>query len=49
VDVIVERWQKLTGKEATLDGDGATFQQVQAKRTAELEAARAPNCGELLD
>ena len=44
VDVIVERWQKLTGKEATLDGDGATFQQVQARRTSELEAARAQNC-----
>ncbi len=32
VDVTVERWQQLTGKEATLEGDGRTFAQVKAER-----------------
>jgi DNA modification methylase len=29
VDVVVQRWQQLTSKEATLDGDGRTFTEVQ--------------------
>ncbi|HEY1754184.1 MAG TPA: DNA methyltransferase [Bryobacteraceae bacterium] len=33
VDVIVARWQSLSGKEATLDGDGRTFAQLKAERT----------------
>jgi len=33
VDVIIQRWQQLTGKEATLDGDGSTFEQVRQKRS----------------
>ena len=32
IDVIVERWQKLTGQLAKLDGDGATFEQVAQNR-----------------
>ena len=32
VDVIIERWQKLTGKQATLDGEGAPFPEVQLGR-----------------
>jgi DNA modification methylase len=32
VDVIVERWQQLTGKEASLDGGGRTFAQIKAER-----------------
>ena len=32
VDVIVERWQQLTGKEAKLEADGRTFEQVKAAR-----------------
>jgi len=32
VDVIIGRWQELAGKQAVLDGLGATFQQVQAQR-----------------
>ena len=32
VDVIVQRWQGLTGKEATLDGDSRTFEEVKAER-----------------
>jgi DNA modification methylase len=32
VDVVVERWQRLTGEQATLDGDGRTFEQMKAER-----------------
>jgi len=32
VDVIVARWQKLTGKQAVLDGDGRTFEAIAAER-----------------
>jgi hypothetical protein len=29
-DVIVQRWQDFTGKAATLEGDGRTFDEVVA-------------------
>ncbi len=32
VDVIVKRWQEFVGKDATLDGDGRTFDEVAAAR-----------------
>ena len=32
VDVVVQRWQALTDKQATLDGDGRTFDEVAAER-----------------
>ena len=32
VDVIVQRWEQLTGKKATLDGDGRTFDEIAAER-----------------
>lgn len=32
VDVIVRRWQNFTGAEATLEGDGRTFNQIAAAR-----------------
>ena len=32
VDVIVQRWQTLAGKKATLDGDGRTFERLRADR-----------------
>ena len=32
VDVIVRRWQEFTGKQATLESSGATFEQVAADR-----------------
>lgn len=35
VDVIIGRWQQVTGKVATLDGSGATFEQVQSERSNE--------------
>ena len=31
-DVIVGRWQKVTGQVATLEGDGRTFAEVAAER-----------------
>ena len=31
-DVIVTRWQNFTGKRATLDGDGRTFDEVAGER-----------------
>jgi DNA modification methylase len=31
-DVIVQRWQQLTGKQATLDGDGRTFDEIAQER-----------------
>jgi DNA modification methylase len=33
VDVIVERWQQFTGKAATLEGDGRTFEEVKRERS----------------
>ena len=37
VDVIVQRWQALSGKKATLDGDGRSFDEVAAERRKESE------------
>jgi DNA modification methylase len=37
VDVIVRRWQAFTGKEATLDGDGRTFDAVADQRSETSE------------
>jgi DNA modification methylase len=35
VDVTVRRWQEFTGEQATLEGDGRTFAEVQAERQAQ--------------
>jgi DNA modification methylase len=32
VDVIVQRWQTLSGKKATLEGDGRTFEEISRER-----------------
>jgi DNA modification methylase len=32
VDVIVQRWQTLAGKKATLDGDGRSFDEIAEER-----------------
>jgi hypothetical protein len=32
VDVAIRRWQKATGNEATLDGDGRTFAEIAVER-----------------
>ena len=31
-DVVVQRWQQLTGKQAVLDGDGRAFEAVAQER-----------------
>jgi DNA modification methylase len=36
-DVIVNRWQDYTGKKATLDGDGHTFEQIAQERKSAKE------------
>jgi len=28
VDVVVERWQKISGRKARLDGDGRSFDEI---------------------
>ena len=38
VDVIVLRWQNLTGKAAVLEPDGRTFEEVRAERVSDFEA-----------
>jgi DNA modification methylase len=35
VDVVLTRWQSLSGKKATLDGDGRTFEEIAAERRME--------------
>ena len=37
-DVIVQRWQMVTGQEALLDGDSGSFETVRAERQAATEA-----------
>jgi DNA modification methylase len=37
VDVIVQRWQGMTGEKAVLDGDGRTYAEISAER-AEVAA-----------
>jgi DNA modification methylase len=34
-DVVVQRWQTLAGSEATLEGDGRTFDAIAAERRSE--------------
>jgi len=34
IDVIVRRYQNLTGEAATLSGDGRTFEEITAERLA---------------
>ena len=35
VDVVVQRWQTLSGKQATLEGDGRTFEEIAQERRQE--------------
>jgi len=34
VDVVVERWQAISGQPAHLDGDGRSFAEITAERHA---------------
>jgi DNA modification methylase len=40
VDVAVRRWQAFTGKPATLDADGRTFDEVAAARLTQTAATK---------
>ena len=42
VDVIVRRWMDLTGKQATLDGDGRTFHEIAAARGVDAVTVVSP-------
>jgi DNA modification methylase len=37
VDVVVQRWQQLTEKNATLEGDGRPFDEIAQKRQRGVE------------
>jgi DNA modification methylase len=37
-DVVVQRWEALTGKKATLEGDGRTFQEIAAQQALKVAA-----------
>jgi DNA modification methylase len=39
VDVVVKRWEKLTGKQAVLEGDGRTLDEISAERKPAIEEA----------
>ena len=39
IDLIIRRWQDYTGQAATLEGNGGTFDQIQAERLGVAEAA----------
>jgi DNA modification methylase len=41
VDVAIRRWQKLTGREAVLEGTGKTWACVAAQRGVDVDAAEA--------
>jgi DNA modification methylase len=32
IDVVIQRWQRLSGKQATLEGDGRTFEAISEER-----------------
>jgi hypothetical protein len=34
VDLIVRRWQDFTGRTATLEGDGRSFEEIEASRVS---------------
>jgi hypothetical protein len=42
VDVVVQRWQQLTGKDAKLDGDGRRFEEIARERGKEPVNIKLP-------
>jgi DNA modification methylase len=50
-DVIIQRWQQMTGKHATLADDGATFEALEEARAAGAKVAktRATQIGKVAD
>jgi hypothetical protein len=45
VDVAVKRWQDFAGKQAVLDGDGRTFDEVASERPKAISVASAAGQG----
>jgi DNA modification methylase len=45
-DVIVTRWQQFTGRQATLDGDGRTFDEIAAERLSGSSPPEPPVDGQ---
>lgn len=45
VDVCVERWQKLMGAKATLEGDGRTFDEIRQARLKRAGGAKSAKAG----
>ena len=43
VDVIVLRWQTLSGQKAYLDGDGRSFEEIAAARVGQAAPKPAPS------
>ena len=41
VDVVVKRWQQLSGQQARLDGDGRSFDEFAEQRQKEVTDAAA--------
>ena len=41
VDLVVKRWENLTGQQAKLDGDGRTFREISVERSEEVQNAAA--------
>ena len=39
VDVVIQRWQQLSGEQATLDGDARTFDEIAQERGGSRQAA----------
>ena len=48
-DVVIQRWQELTGKQATLEGHGATFEHVKEGRHLGAEDEIKEDCLRLLE
>ena len=50
VDIVVDRWQKITGQQAVRDGDGVSFDERRASRDAEGDSGAArESAGEMVD
>jgi hypothetical protein len=45
IDVAVKRWQDFAGKQAVLDGDGRTFDEVASERPKAISIAPAVGQG----
>jgi DNA modification methylase len=43
VDLVIERWQKLTGKQAVLDADGRCFEEISKERAQLWEVPSCPD------